>query len=125
MQCKTCGGGRSFRKTVDGRRITVNCPICDGTGEVEDTLPAKERTMSDPFEPDWNEAPEWAEWHAVDETGDGNWMESTPDILEPNSDPGVWYVTSAYADRYIPSDFDGDLIGLDWRNSLRHRPEAK
>jgi len=35
-ECPSCHGNREAIKFIDGEVVTVDCPKCDGTGEVED-----------------------------------------------------------------------------------------
>ena len=76
----------------------------------------------DSFLPDWDDAPEWAQWHAVDEDGNRAWFEHCPFAVEPDSDVGVWYAQERTASTAAAEFGPFDLTGLDWRNSLRHRP---
>ena len=75
--------------------------------------------MNDPFAPDWSTAPEWAEWHAVDSTGEGIWMSGAVDVVIPNSDPPVWF---GAMDEMSGQFFD-EWNGWAWHDSLRRRPE--
>lgn len=38
--------------------------------------------MNDIFMPDWSEAPDWANWHAVDEDLQGCWYAACPVWVE-------------------------------------------
>jgi hypothetical protein len=76
----------------------------------------------DVFEPDWSDAPEWANWHVCYDDGNGMWYENCP-YVAPAADAESWF------------EFDNDGRGAwsrfglnydaDWRNSLRHRPERR
>ena len=90
----------------------------------------------DAWAPDWNEAPDWAQWHTVDDEG-GWWWESCPCV-------GQWTDMDAEGNQFEREswtfghceweceknyrwleDIDGENTkGFDWRNSLRHRPET-
>ena len=64
------------------------------------------------IEPGWSEAPEWARYWAMDESGGAWWYEEEPEF---KGGDGVW------------SGFGRtkhDIICTDWRDSLRKRPEA-
>lgn len=67
--------------------------------------------------PDWNSAPEWANWWAVDADGLAHWYANEPHT----DDDGFW-------------DFEGRVelhrnqaLGSRdaWRSTLRHRSEAQ
>ena len=77
-------------------------------------------------EPDWSQAPEWAEWWAVDgavepcENSNSCWFENEP----TQGDNATWWITvergMSQSDRVV------DLpIGIDWRTTLRKRPEGE
>lgn len=76
--------------------------------------------MTDPFEPYWTLHSNY-DWHAYDASGDGTFFKECPVAV----DAGWWGVPDIdgnTGDAY--SSFVGlDMTGLDWRNSLRHRPE--
>lgn len=44
------------------------------------------------MKPDWKDAPEWANWLALDDDGDWVWHESRP-RRNPAGDDGTWYST--------------------------------
>lgn len=82
--------------------------------ELLDNLPQ-------PPEPDWSQAPDWAQWWAVDADGTAVWYEAEPFV----SDPFMWdwnYTphTQNKIDKilHIP-------IGIDWRTTLRRRPQPE
>lgn len=69
-------------------------------------------------EPDWNEAPEWAEWWAVDANEGYYWYEHEPFILAWGwaNPKGLVQGDIDMEDRHIP-------IGIDWRTLKRQRPQ--
>ena len=65
------------------------------------------------MKPDWKDAPEWAEWLAMDEDGLWGWFEKQPEIKD---DDGMLDLACTYipADKYYGDD--------DWTESLEARP---
>lgn len=64
------------------------------------------------LKPDWDKAPEWAEWWAVDENGQCYWYERKPHISERET----------YWD-YPDHDCDAEFAIVDgWKESLQERP---
>lgn len=69
-------------------------------------------------EPDWDEAPKWAMWWAVDSDGAACWYDVRPHVQ------GCWWASpeetlcryKAEAAIQIPA-------GCDWRLLIRQRPE--
>ena len=50
--------------------------------------------QSDPHAPDWSQAPEWAEWYAIDIFGTECWFENEPTC----SKQGVYFASSGKID---------------------------
>lgn len=67
------------------------------------------------YEPDWNQAPDWANWWGVDEDGQSHWYDVKPDL-----DVNEWAMGLG-ADDYSKSIEFSQYTG-DWQNSLRKRP---
>lgn len=67
-------------------------------------------TPSTEWQPDWSQAPKWANWWAVDEDNNANWYKRKPSIDD----------TEFYSWKYS----EAPLFGYqgDWRDSLRSRP---
>jgi len=64
------------------------------------------------MKPSWDDAPEWAQWLAMDSDGTWYWYDSAP-LIEYASD-NLWTPTGArYEEAYIP---------IEWRNSSECRP---
>ena len=74
-----------------------------------DSLPAKPQ-------PDWSEAPKWAQWWAVDANEESYWFESHPQI-----DTTFWMPLGDC--KSISDAFVALLLGIDWRTTLRKRPQ--
>ena len=80
----------------------------------------------DALAPDWDSAPEWAQWYAVDANGRAVWMKRKPKCGYPRNPYWENHVA------YIPvSDYfwavAGEVTladGIDWRQCLWQRPEA-
>lgn len=66
--------------------------------------------------PGWEDAPEWAQWLAMDQDGEWYWFEH-----RPHSENYTWQSNSGrlVQDGYLPSCRD-----LDWRETLEQRPES-
>lgn len=68
-------------------------------------------------EPDWTQAPDWAQWWAADEDGRTYWYDRQPYVEK--ADDGCWDGNGEF-------EWNGDVtlpVGVDWRTTLRHRPE--
>lgn len=65
---------------------------------------------------DWNEAPYWAKYHAVDECGDGYWFELKPQVEITK----VWFETSVHG--RLKFNISYDLTETDWKTTLTKRP---
>lgn len=65
------------------------------------------------MEIDWSEAPEWANWVAIDANGEWFWFENEPKIL---SIQDIWDVKDG---NVCPYELDDDPC--DWKSSLRTR----
>jgi hypothetical protein len=64
---------------------------------------------------DWTQAPNWAQWHALDADGDSWWHEVKPTPLSG----GEWD-SSGQLDEGVYQAYD--MRGIDWRNTLTGRP---
>ncbi len=69
-------------------------------------------------EPDWTKAPPWAMWWAVDANGMAWWYATQPEYL---SGDGTEWACGQPAWRVGEIDLP---VGVDWRTTLRRRPEA-
>ena len=69
----------------------------------------------DEFQVDWNQAPEWANWWAMDSNGICYWYMTEPRLTEtfPNEWIGGAYPTDIQAPSF---NYQGD-----WRDSLQER----
>ena len=61
--------------------------------------------------PDWNNAPKWANWLAMDEDGDWYWYEDKPQHLSI----GVWYSSPGKV------EFAESSITQDWKETMERR----
>ncbi len=64
------------------------------------------------FNPDWDNAPKWAKYWAVDESGEAFWYE-----IKPKSFVECWN-----GERMYTFDKSYELKVFNWRDSLRSRP---
>ena len=64
------------------------------------------------LEPNWEEAPDWANWWAVNEDGDSWWFECEPPLSRDQ-----WLMNGNW-------NYAGNvnLNGFNWRETLTHRP---
>ena len=70
------------------------------------------------WQPDWSQAPDWANWWSVDENGTANFSGKKPNI---KGKQWVYYSAASESPCHIQAPSFG-YTG-DWRNSLRKRPE--
>ena len=70
------------------------------------------------IKPSWDEAPEWAQWFAVDGSGAHCWYETEPAMWDEFN---AWDATSA--EEY--GKYRLILVRPDWRETLERRPEDK
>lgn len=87
------------------------CPFDE---EELETVPLSE-VFTDPYAVNWDDAPIWANWHAVDEDGEGWWYE-----LEPAVQKNEWLVEGITFGEGKRSVFTG--FNPNWKESLRERP---
>lgn len=80
--------------------------------------------MNDPFEPNWKRAPKYARFHTVDPDGTGTWWRKAGIILMDDAWTLLFERRGNESDLMQPDSQIYDLTGLDWRNSLRARPEV-
>lgn len=75
-----------------------------------------ERLDNDSHEPDWEVAPEWAGYWAVDKNGESHWYDLMPVVS------GDEWVMDSNADDFSR---DGEFFNYNgnWKESLRKRPE--
>lgn len=74
----------------------------------------------DALAPDWADAPEWAQWFAIDPNGDGFWFHDEPKANEWRWTNGDWFRDVGYEKGRrvnIP-------LGVDWRLCKWQRPEV-
>ena len=65
------------------------------------------------WQPDWSQAPDWANWWALDlDNLQAHWYEN-----RPNLDVIAWHRTTRACKQASLFDYDGD-----WYDSLRKRP---
>ena len=71
--------------------------------------------------PDWESAPAWARWFAVDATGVTHWFEAKPHCYQE----GVWLVSGDYKTASAGRLIIGLFPGIDWRECVWARPSAQ
>lgn len=75
----------------------------------------------DEWQPDWSQAPEWANWWAMDADRKSHWLSKEPYL---NDSVGEWILRNngeGLDNIFLPS-LDYGYTG-DWRESLRKRPQ--
>ena len=76
-------------------------------------------TQEPTLQPDWSKAPEWANWWAVnDDGGFGIWYEAEP---KPRIAIPIWQEPEG-----TRAQNSGNVVlpfGIEWRNTLRQRPQ--
>lgn len=70
-------------------------------------------------EPDWSKAPEWANYHAVDQNGDTYWYENKPSAFDE-----VWNLWN-FGKVKVKVEFDTATTNNNWRDTLQEKPEDK
>jgi len=67
------------------------------------------------MKPDWKDAPEWANWLAMDDDGEWYWYEIEPFLAKGYS--GTWYAKSSHRQELAVSPRT-----LSWKFSKEPRP---
>ena len=70
------------------------------------------------WQPDWSQAPSWANWWSVDENGTANFSGK-----KPNIEGRQWVYYSAASENLCHIEAPSFGYTGDWRNSLRKRPK--
>nr|DAN04655.1 MAG TPA: hypothetical protein [Caudoviricetes sp.] len=100
----------------------MNCEIqvIDEDGDCRITTRQKELDR-DKWQPDWSQAPEWANWWVIGSlTKQGIWSATKPNSAKING-VDYWEVTSPSGDEHLSVAPSFNYQG-DWRDSLRKRP---
>lgn len=107
-------------------RLIVALRDQDFTGYQDEAIREEVATLLtmgafDPFSPDWRFAPDWAQWHTVTPSGEGEWWENPTRAVADG-----WAPVGGGCEWMLDDDMAGiPMTGLDWRNSLRARPEVQ
>ena len=88
--------------------------LLDDLHAVSDWLDAQPKAP----EPDWTQAPDWAQWWAVDADGMAWWYATQPEYL---NGAGTEWDGDQQTRRVGLVDLP---LGIDWRTTLRRRPEV-
>lgn len=72
-----------------------------------------------PGVPEWSEAPEWAEWLAMDNNGEWYWYERQ---ISADDMRGTWDYGSSLSGAIRSAAYSSDDGRPDWRSSLQPRP---
>jgi len=82
--------------------------------EIIRTAESLRNSEPDPYQVDWEKAPDWANVHCFDEIGKGRWY----GVLHNMGREGTWNQVDFKSNHTLPS-------GLDWKKSLRVNPKLK
>lgn len=82
---------------------------------------ARKRVLEE-WQPDWTQAPEWANWWAMDASGDGNFTEYEPVLSEMIA---AWVDSSPLKAPWRVRECSFLNFKGDWRDSLRKRPTTE
>ena len=67
-------------------------------------------TEYDALAPDWANAPDWAQWYAIDADGERRWFEEEPTVMKAH---GMW---NAYGSDLLDVEAWNEVDeGIDWR----------
>lgn len=109
----------------------AECPGCQWASAARDMSAIIDTLRADLVqptpEPDWTQAPEWAQWAFLVMYTGHKFLEfrwKFTDILPERDKEWKCYVTPYDAMYYIGPTVDLP-IGIDWRTTLRRRPEAE
>jgi len=72
--------------------------------------------MSTPFAPNWNTAPKWAQWFAIDSDGYAYWW-----LADPKPSRSRWSGDGSIRSQ-IASLSRVDMTNINWKETLRKRP---
>lgn len=73
------------------------------------------------YEPDWSEAPEWAQWYSVDSNGSAYWRSLEPNLrystfwASPDGTQELPMCESVNTDSF-------PMANINWKETLRKRP---
>lgn len=74
------------------------------------------------MKPDWKDAPEWAQWLAMDEDGSWGWYSHKP-VPEGQDQYGKFWGKASNADQYKRATGGRrDEFHSNWQKSLEPRP---
>lgn len=97
---------------------TIRCTIKEWLKEQTFELPAEIYDLGK-LKPNWNKAPSWAKWLAMDEDGQWHWFMSE---VEPDLETKKWIKKDRYSsyDKAVKLDF-----GVEWTKTLEHYPAGR
>lgn len=107
--CQKCGSGLEWSQVGSIFKVSPCVDCMEEAKESEENPTEDFKTMK----PDWKDAPEWANWLAIDEDYSWCWYEEKPMISESN-------------DHWIRSDGDWEFCNCNsWKDSLEQRPSSR
>ena len=75
--------------------------------------------QNEEWQPDWSQAPEWANWWAVDKNLEARWILSADGEPYIGMDESKWFSFGRFNSKTSPSfNYAGN-----WQDSLRKRPQ--
>ena len=100
----------------DSERMQAIGPNGEMASEVSAAVDAMPNL---PGVPEWSEAPEWAEWLAIDNNGEWYWYERQ---ISADDMRGAWDYGSGLSGAIRSAAYSSDDGRPDWRSSLQPRP---
>lgn len=98
---------------ADSAQLLLNDKLAHKAQEVVQSVVA----AYDALEPDWSQVPEWAQWYAIDSSGEGYWHVHQPFF---DAHVGKWRSENRQFSGHV-----GVALGIDPRTCIWQRPEAQ
>lgn len=100
---------KSLSDATNGCVTTYNIPETSITFTIDKVFTQEE------WQPDWSQAPDWADWCTFDHIGQVFWEK------QPSIQDDYWWKQPKDRSKFKRLDYNGNLNG--WKDSLRKRPE--
>lgn len=110
------------KDTTISNIVSVAWSYADLMQDEADKRNYSEKQDSSEWQPDWSQAPEWANWWVIGSlTKQGVWSETKPVCVKFNG-VNYWEVGSPSGEEHLSVAPSFDYQG-NWQNSLRKRPQ--
>jgi len=112
-----------YMKHADGANTHMNLEIglawkyADAMQAEADKRNYSEKQDSSEWQPDWSQAPSWANWWAMDSNGDSYWHSC---VDEPFVNGLIFEIANPQGHTFDAPSFD---YQGNWQDSLRKRPQ--